>query len=489
MTPEQWARVTAIFGQASEVPEVDRAELVTQLCQDDEDVRSEVLALLDADQDDGFLEAGARVQPGDLLDAAGGLTLAAGDVLGHYRIERLLARGGMGVLYVATDLRLDRNVTLKVLPAATARDPRARVRLQREARTAALLRHPHVVSVHALEEIGDRLVIVAEYVEGSTLAEWIAEHGPMPRDAWRRMARQLADALAAAHDAQVVHRDVKASNVVLGADGVRLMDFGIALGQARGGDTRMTNRGQSAGTPLAQAPEQLEGGPASALSDQFAYGLVLYEAASGRLPYGDGALAAVWARVLRDEPTPLSATAPQLEAADVAIVHRCLARRPEDRFASMHDVIAAFDGGPAGAAALDAPRRRSSWWEVHHAATTALYLTLLWPGWLVVDALPGRWRATVHLALVCVATLATSLRLHLWFGQRQYPAHVAETSRRWWPVLLAVDTGYATAVGGLALYAADTRLPAAVAAAGLAVGLAVASLVIEPATRRADNDA
>ena len=306
---------------------------------DDPVVREEVLALLEADREDAFLERGAPVQPADLLDEAGGHTFEPGASLGPYRIERLLARGGMGVLYVGIDTRLGRRVTLKVLPAATARDPRARARLQREARTAAQLRHPHIVSVHALEELGDTLVIVAEYVEGPTLAEVLRDHGPLDRERWHALARALASALAAAHAAQVIHRDVKSSNIVLGADGLRLVDFGIALAQANGGDTRLTHAGQSAGTPLAQAPEQLEGGPATMLSDQFAFGLVLYEAASGRLPYGDGPLAGVWARMLRDEPQPLSAVAPQLSVDDVVLVHRCLARRPEDRFASMRDVL------------------------------------------------------------------------------------------------------------------------------------------------------
>ena len=261
-----------------------------------------------------------------------GTRIEPGASLGPYRIERLLARGGMGVLYVGIDTRLGRRVTLKVLPAATARDPRARARLQREARTAAQLRHPHIVSVHALEELGDTLVIVAEYVEGPTLAEVLRDHGPLDRERWHALARALASALVAAHAAHVIHRDVKSSNIVLGADGLRLVDFGIALAQANGGDTRLTRAGQSAGTPLAQAPEQLEGGPATMLSDQFAFGLVLYEAASGRLPYGDGPLAGVWARMLRDEPQPLSAVAPQLSVDDVD------ARAPVSRAATRGSV-------------------------------------------------------------------------------------------------------------------------------------------------------
>jgi hypothetical protein len=498
VTPLQWQRVTALFDEARVRPGDERAAFVARAAADDPVVCAEVLSLLEADRDDAFLERGAAVQPVDLLDEAGGHTFEPGALLGPYRIERLLARGGMGVLYVGVDTRLGRRVTLKVLPASTSRDPRARARLQREARTAAQLRHPHIVSVHALEELANTLVIVAEYVEGPTLSDMLREHGPLDRERWLALARALASALAAAHAAQVIHRDVKSSNIVLGTDGLRLVDFGIALAQANGGDTRLTHAGQSAGTPLAQAPEQLEGGPATALSDQFAFGLVLYEAASGRWPYGEGPLASVWARMLRDEPQPLSSVAPQLTIDDVVLVHRCLARRPEDRFPSMAHVLEALDGARGGdarstgnlplSAALapalhEKPARK--WWDVHQAVTAALYVGLLWPGWLVVTTLPGRWRAMGHLALVCLAAVATSLRLHLWFSARHYPQPVATLRSRWWPVSTAVDVIYAGLLGGAALIAADVRIVPSVITAGLAVCLLMASLVIEPATRRA----
>jgi hypothetical protein len=504
MTPAQWARVTALFDQARAQPAAARAAFVESACSDDPVVRTEVLALLEADRDDAFLEGGARVQPRDLLGGDGGHQIADGEIVGPYRIERLLARGGMGVIYLAVDTRLGRTVTLKLLPAALARDPRARTRLQREARTAALLRHPHVVSVHALEEVGPSLAIVAEYVAGPTLQQVIADQGPLSRDRWRSVAVALADALAAAHATSVIHRDVKTSNIVMGSDGLRLVDFGIALADVDGGETRVTQPGQFAGTPLALAPEQLEGGPATPLSDQFAFGLVLYEAASGRLPFGDGPIAAVWARMLRDEPTPLAAVAPQLTVEDVALVHRCLARRPEDRFGSMREVADALAALPARAtdpalapvadqhgvdvttrdARRDAAAARR-WLDVHQAATAALYVGLLWPGWLIATTLPLRWRAATHLSLVCLAAIATSLRLHLWFSVRQYPHAIASDRRRLWPILTSIDVVYAVLLLVVAIAAADATLVPSVVAAGLAMCLLVASLVIEPATRQA----
>jgi hypothetical protein len=498
--------VTALFGEARELPPAERGAFLDRACDGHPRVRHEVTALLEADRDDGFLEGGAAVQPVDLLDEAGGHELAPGEALGPYVIERLLARGGMGVLYVAFDPRLGRKVTLKVLPASTARDPQARARLQREARTAAQLRHPHIVSVHALEEIGRALVIVAEYVEGETLAEVLASAGPLARERWHDVARALAEALGAAHAAQVVHRDVKPANVVLGADGVRLIDFGIALVSRGEGDTRLTHAGHFTGTLLAQAPELLEGGQPSPLSDQFQFGLVLYEAASGRLPFGDGPVAGVWARMLRDEPTPISAVSRGLTPDDIAIVHRCLARQPADRFASMAAVgqaLAAARGARPAVAAASPPARATGavdaapdlragaigdtarWHDVHHAVTTALYIGLLWPGSHVAGALPPRWRTVGYMALVTLASLATSLRLHLWFSARQYPRDIAEARQRLWPVLTTIDVVYAVLLAGFALHASESRLVAALVTAGLAVCLFVASVVIEPATRRA----
>ncbi|MCC6164261.1 MAG: serine/threonine protein kinase [Acidobacteria bacterium] len=485
MTPAQWARVTALFGEARELPPDARVAFVETSCPDDDVVRAEVLALLSDDREDDFLERGAVIQPVDLLDAAGGHAFAPGDAIGHYRVERLLARGGMGVVYIAVDTRLGRRVTLKVLPAALTRDAQARERLQREARIAAGLRHPHIVSVHALEEVDDLLVIVAEYVEGPSLAEVIAAQGPLSRERWHAAACDLAEALAAAHAAHVVHRDVKTGNVVLGEDGIRLVDFGIALADADA-SARLTLVGQ-AGTPLAQAPEQLDGGDATPLSDQFSYGVLLYEAASARVPFGDGPIASVWARMLRDAPAPLRA--PQLTAAQIALVHRCLSRQPEDRFPSMHAIADALDAALRDESTPVVESERASWssrWlGVHHAATAALYIAMLWPGWLVAAAVPRPWRAWAHIALICLAAVATSVRLHLWFSARQYPRHIADARVRLWPLLTGVDVLYALLVAGMALAAADLTLVPSVCAAGLSVCLAVASLVIEPATRRA----
>ena len=123
--------------------------------------------------------------------------------------------------------------------------------------------------------------------------------------------------------------------------------------------------------------------------------------------------------------------------------------------------------------------------DVHHAMTALLYIALMWPGWLVAGRLPRGWRALAYIALVCMAATATSLRLHLWFSARHYPAHVAASRDRLWPVLTAIDVAYALMLGVMAINAADARIVPAVVTAGLAVCLAMASLVIEPATRRA----
>ena len=147
------------------------------------------------------------------------------------------------------------------------------------------------------------------------------------------------------------------------------------------------------------------------------------------------------------------------------------------------DQGSAREGGPLGERAL--PPQAARWLDIHHAVTTAVYIALLWPGWLVAGALPPRWKAVAHLAIVCIAAIATSLRLHLWFSARHYPEPVAAPRHRWWPVLTSVDVVYGGLLGWMAILAADVRLIPAVVTAGLAVCLVMASLVIEPATRRA----
>ena len=236
------------------------------------DVQDEVLALLESHEGShGFLEPPALLEPGSEI--------------GSYRIERIAGRGGMGVVYLAHDTRLHRAVALKALPPHLFRDDRMRARLRQEARAAAALSHPAIATVFALEEIGDQIFIASEYLEGRTLREELAA-GPLPQSRALEIARAIAAALQAAHDRGIVHRDLKPENIILTANGVKVLDFGLAQFDVAAQDlasaTRLTDPGVVAGTPPYMAPEQLLGKPTSAQTDQFGFGVVLYEMLTGK---------------------------------------------------------------------------------------------------------------------------------------------------------------------------------------------------------------
>jgi serine/threonine protein kinase len=223
MNPDRWKRLQQIFDGALAQPIERRRTWVQQACGEDPELQREAEALLDAHEspDDGFLEQPARIDPAD-LDA-----LPEGTTLGSYRIVREIGRGGMGVVYQAED-NLGRLVAIKTLPPILAADSRLRERLAREARAAANITHPGVATVHLFGEIEGHLLIVSEYVPGETLRTLLSR-GPLESSRARAMATQIAEALAAAHEAGVIHRDLKPENIVVTPAGrVKVVDFGIA---------------------------------------------------------------------------------------------------------------------------------------------------------------------------------------------------------------------------------------------------------------------
>lgn len=267
MTPERWRRIGALFDKILAEPAAAREGLVRESGEPG-DVQDEVLSLLHAhDGGEAFLESTAL--------------FADGSQVGAYRIIRLLGRGGMGVVYLAEDTRLHRQVALKALPPHLFRDERMRLRLRKEARAAAALSHPSIATVYALEEISDQLLIVTEYLEGHTLRDELAR-GRFPLDTALTTALEIARAMAAAHERGVAHRDLKPENIVrLTSGAVKILDFGLAkfdpmIHEGRTG-THLTDTGIMAGTPRYMAPEQLIGQPTGVRTDQFAFGVLLYE--------------------------------------------------------------------------------------------------------------------------------------------------------------------------------------------------------------------
>ncbi len=269
----------------------------------------------------------------------------AGSRVGHFLVEGELGRGGMGIVYDARDERLGRKVALKVLPAAFAADPMRRERFLREARAAAKLSHGAVATVYEIGESDDRLFIAMERVQGRTLRE-VLDQGPLPLERAFDVARQVASALARAHELGIVHRDLKPDNVMLTDAGeVKILDFGIAkaLGaDDTGAGSFTTIEGHVLGTPGYMAPEQAQGKKCDARVDVFAFGVLVYELLTGRAAFkGDTPMERV-ASVLRDEPPPLEPGATESPEELRTLVKACLAKDPNGRPANGAALLAAL---------------------------------------------------------------------------------------------------------------------------------------------------
>ena len=265
---------------------------------------------------------------------------------GEYSLQRELGRGGMGVVYLARDVQLDRDVAIKVLPTHLATTA-ARERFLREARTAAGLSHPHIVPIHRVAEMGGFVFFVMSYVEGETLGDRLRTRGPLPPADATRVMREVAWALAYAHGRGIVHRDVKPDNILLEAGTGRALvtDFGIAHGG--GSDPGIvTDPGKIMGTAHFMSPEQAAGEPIDGRSDIYALGVVGYLAVSGRLPFESQNLPALLLRQATEEPASVLRAAPGLPSALGAVIDRCLARDPDTRFADGEALAAALAPPP-----------------------------------------------------------------------------------------------------------------------------------------------
>ncbi|MEP6733777.1 MAG: serine/threonine-protein kinase [bacterium] len=261
---------------------------------------------------------------------------------GEYSLARELGRGGMGVVYLARDVQLDRDVAIKVLPTALAYNAAARERFVREARMAAGLSHPNIVPIHRVGEAGGFVFFVMSYVEGETLGERLRTRGPLPPADATRVLREVAWALAYAHGRGIVHRDVKPDNILLEAGTGRALvtDFGIAHGGEQSGTA--TNPGKIMGTAHFMSPEQAANEPVDGRSDIYALGVVGYLALSGRLPFESGNLHALMVRQATETPPSVMRAAPGLPPGLGVAIDRCLARDPAARFADGEALAAAL---------------------------------------------------------------------------------------------------------------------------------------------------
>ena len=477
MNPERWERLKPLFHGALEQPPATRAEWLRGACPDDERLRHEAQALIDAHETVGdFLQSPATLD-GDAAPFES-VPLEVGQHVGPYLVRGELGRGGMGIVYLAEDTRLGRTVALKALAPGVADDPQRRGRLRREARAAAALSHPGIAVVYALEEIDGNLFIASEHVRGRTLRAELDEGPPGPGPALHT-ALDIVRALCAAHDAGIVHRDLKPENILRADDGrVKILDFGIAH-VADEALTQLTRAGAVLGTPAYMAPEQIVGIDVDFRVDIYAVGVLLVEMATGAHPFASA-----------------GAVPPALQA----VADRCLAKNPRDRYTSTRDLLAALedvrrtlDGVPGrrtapvldAASASAAPLTPRWWWEFHQGMAALVYWIMLVPMWSARGLIGGLSGRTLFMMALASVIVSANLRLHLWFTSRFYPAElpwVRARATRW---VTAADWGFALTLVLAGLLVGDARPALAVLLIAVGIGTALAFLVIEPVTERA----
>jgi eukaryotic-like serine/threonine-protein kinase len=497
MTSDQHRRVRELFEAVVDRESTEALAWIAREAADDPVVRQEVHSLLYNHSKAGeFLKQPAAEAVPDLLDDE---PLAAGARVGSYTIVREIGRGGMGRVYLARDERLDRTVALKALAPHLIRNGAHRERLRREARAAASLTHPGICTVYALEDVDGDLYIATEFLDGRTLREEIASgERPSSRDVLRT-ARELASALASAHERGLVHRDLKPENVMRLRDGrLKVLDFGLALMQSRASrltaavtDVRagaartapaLTQPGFVVGTPAYMAPEQINGETPDARADVFAFGVLVYEYACGVHPFDGSSALAVVARVLDSDARPIASRCPDLPPQLVTVIGRCLRKRPDDRFASAAAIVDAL----VDADDVASPDAHTSWWRIHQSIVCGLYVLAAVLGWLIKAWLiETPVTVAVFIALGAGATIGGVLRGHLLFTEWKNRAYLARERRRTRRPTLVLDLLIAAIMGMDALMVSHLRALWSVFALSLGLGIALAALVLEPATTAA----
>ncbi len=317
------------------------------------------------------------------------MTLAAGTRLGPYEISGAIGAGGMGEVYRAKDTRLDRIVAIKILSDHLSDRAGLRERFDREARTVANLNHPHICTLHDVGQQDGTDFLVMEYLEGDTLAERLKK-GPLPLDQVLQYAIEIADALDKAHRKGVTHRDLKPGNIMLTKSGTKLLDFGLAklkasppqspLSQLPTANASITAQGTILGTLQYMAPEQLEGKEADPRTDIFAFGVVVYEMATGKKAFEGKSQASLIAKILETDPPPISSLQPMTPPQLDRVVKKCLAKEPEKRWQAASDLTDALKwiiDGVSPAPVATSRKGRLSNARVGWAVAATLLLVLL----------------------------------------------------------------------------------------------------------------
>ncbi|HUH62588.1 MAG TPA: serine/threonine-protein kinase [Terracidiphilus sp.] len=451
-----------------------------------------------------------------------------GQALGHYRIEAKLGEGGMGVVYRAFDMHLDRPVAIKILRAGATTSPERRRRFQQEAKAASALNHPNIVHVYDISSSGGTDYIAMEFVDGKTLGQLIGKTGLALRDTLK-YAIQVADALARAHAAGIVHRDLKPANIVVSEDGrVKLLDFGLAkltetaaaadIDSAAGTATMtarqdvQTEEGTILGTVAYMSPEQAEGKKVDARSDIFSFGSMMYEMVTGRRPFEGANNISILSAILNKEPPTLAEAAPDAPAELDKIISRCLRKDPERRVQHAGDIKLALEelredrgsgklsgappaGGQPVARTEEQPTvirklfgpaavRPYRAWQIHHIGICLRCAFLVYLGWRFKNVTSGTWSLALFFSTFLFCTIQSIMAAVLLSAGGLDKEFLRGEARQLAPWLRA----FGLATGALALIMTawiaegHTILAALMGFVGIVMG--VKALAVKPAMDR-----
>jgi serine/threonine protein kinase len=490
VTPERWQQVQAVFHAALEQPLSAREAYVATVAAGDDELSREVRTLLAThDSAPDFLERPAyEVAASLILDEPS----LSGRQIGNYEVLEEIGRGGMGIVYAARDVNLDRIVALKALPHAYTSDLTRRARLRREGKAAAKLSHPAIATVFDLTEVDGELFLISELVRGENLRDEL-ERGPLEP---RRLLDTLADiasGLAAAHEAGVVHRDLKPENIIRCADGhVKILDFGLARLPNTDAHTtaQLTEVSTVPGTPGYMSPEQLRGQEVDARTDIFAFGIVGWELATGRHPLGvdNVELLANLAELMEGRGAgtftqPLSVPGLSL------VLRRCLRVNAAERYASGAALLTDLRSLRLDRDSVDTaiqPSRSALWWWQFHQATVAI-VNGLTPvaAWFVRQWAGPPYGTIAFFVILALATISVTLRLNLLFISRIDPATLPRHRSRLYSYIAAAEAVLALVLLASAALVVGLHDGMAAVLVTLAV-VTIASLgIIEPATTSA----
>jgi Tol biopolymer transport system component len=390
MTPDRWKRIEELYHAARARPSGERVAYLVEICGDDESMRHEVQSLLNEPATGGgFLDTPAHATASDSTETT--LATMTGHTLGGYHLQALLGVGGMGEVYAARDAKLGRDVAIKILPRALTSDPDRLARFDREARMLAALNHPNICAIYGLEEAGGVRFLILERVNGPTLAERIHQSGTtagLGLGEVLSISRQIAEALEAAHDKGIVHRDLKPANIkITPSDVVKVLDFGLAkpTNDASASDLTKsptvsigaTRDGVILGTVAYMSPEQARGKAIDKRTDIWAFGCVLYEMLTARVPFDGETVSDTIGKILEREPD-WSALPVGTPAAIRRLLLRCFAKDPKQRLRDIGDVRIEIDAMDEVLSGSDAPvtsaKARAAWlpW-----AASALFAALV----------------------------------------------------------------------------------------------------------------